>query len=59
MRVTVQDTLRANAAPGQLAWIQKKFTLSAQTVVPVPAAVWLLGSAVGLLGVIRRRQALT
>jgi hypothetical protein len=26
-------------------------------VVPVPAAVWLLGSAIGLLGVIRRRAA--
>jgi hypothetical protein len=26
------------------------------SVVPVPAAVWLLGSAVGLLGIVRRRQ---
>jgi hypothetical protein len=26
-------------------------------VVPVPAAVWLFGSAMGLLGVIRRRAA--
>ena len=26
------------------------------SIVPVPAAVWLLGSAIGLLGVVRRRQ---
>lgn len=58
MRVTIQDTLRANAGAGQLAWIQKKFTLVTETVVPVPAAVWLLGSALGLLGMARRRQAL-
>lgn len=29
----------------------------ASSVVPVPAAIWLFGSAVGLLGVIRRRAA--
>lgn len=58
MRVAVQDTLRAYAVVGEYAFIQKKFTLQAQTVVPVPAAAWLLGSAVGLLGLIRRRQAL-
>ncbi len=57
MQVSVQNTLRAYAATGELAWIQKKFTLVTQTVVPVPAAVWLLGSGIGLLGVIRRRQA--
>jgi hypothetical protein len=28
-----------------------------QTVIPVPAAVWLFGSALGLLGWVRRRQA--
>jgi hypothetical protein len=27
------------------------------SVVPVPGAVWLLGSALGLLGIARRRQA--
>jgi hypothetical protein len=56
MRVTIQDTLRANAGPGQLAWIQKKFTLVTETVVPVPAAVWLLGSGLGLLGMARRQS---
>lgn len=56
MRVTIQDTLRANAGAGQLAWIQKKFTLVTETVVPVPAAVWLLDSGLGLLGMARRRQ---
>ncbi len=56
MRVTIQDTLRANAAAGQYAFIQKKFTLITTVLVPVPAAVWLLGSAIGLLGMMRRRQ---
>jgi len=56
MTVSIQDTLRAYAASGQLAWIQKKFTLVTQVVVPVPAALWLLGSGLGLLGVVRRRQ---
>jgi len=31
--------------------------LVTQNVVPVPAAVWLMGSALGLLGIARRRQA--
>ena len=26
------------------------------TVIPVPAAVWLMGSALGLLGWVRRKQ---
>lgn len=55
MRISVQNTLIANAGAGQLATISKKFTLVTETVVPVPAAVWLLGSAIGLLGVMRRR----
>ena len=55
MRVTIQNTLRANAATGQDAWIEKKFTLVTQ-VVPVPAAVWLFGSGIGLLGIARRRR---
>ncbi|MCL4790676.1 MAG: VPLPA-CTERM sorting domain-containing protein [Gammaproteobacteria bacterium] len=35
-------------------WLQMNFNYS---VVPVPAAVWLFGSALGLLGVARRRAA--
>ena len=56
MQVTIQDTLRANASAGNYAFIQKKFTLNV-SVVPVPAAAWLLGSAIGLLGIVRRRAA--
>lgn len=55
MRVSIQNTLRANAGNGELAWIQKKFTL-VTTVVPVPATVWLLGSGLGVLGFLRRRR---
>ena len=52
----VQNTLTAQTdANGELAWIQKKFVLTVTTVVPVPASVWLFGSALGLLGWIRRR----
>lgn len=32
------------------------YTLQLQNTVPVPAAVWLLGSALGALGIARRRQ---
>ena len=31
------------------------FTFNVPAVVPVPAAVWLFGSAIGLMGVMRRR----
>lgn len=41
---------------GELAWIQKKLVLEV-AVVPVPAAVWLFASALGLLGFVRRRVA--
>jgi hypothetical protein len=62
MRVTIQNTIRAfTDALAEDAFIQKKFTLTAVTtepaaVVPVPASVWLMSSALGLLGWIRRRQ---
>ena len=60
MSVNIQNTLRAitNAA-GEEAFIQKKFMLVTETLdpVPVPGAVWLLGSALGLMGWLRRRAA--
>ncbi|MEQ1801343.1 MAG: VPLPA-CTERM sorting domain-containing protein [Gammaproteobacteria bacterium] len=61
MTVTIQNTLAAftsNSTPGsELAWIEKKLVLDITTVVPVPAAAWLMGSALGLLGFARRRMA--
>jgi len=57
LALSLQNTLRAvTDANGETAWIQKKLTLVATTV-PVPAAVWLFGSALGLLGWMRRRAA--
>lgn len=54
--ITITDTLEAETdATGEAAWIQKKISLVATTVVPIPAAVWLFGSALGLAGFIRRR----
>jgi hypothetical protein len=40
--------------PGANSWLQLNFNYS---VVPVPAAVWLFGSALGILGLARRRTA--
>ncbi len=58
MAVTVQNTLTAfTGNTGELAWIQKKLILEV-AVVPVPAAVWLFGSGLALLGFARRRQQL-
>jgi hypothetical protein len=63
MTVTIQNTLAAftsNTTPGsELAWIEKKLTLEVTTVtpVPLPAGIWLLGPALGLLGLARRRGA--
>jgi len=55
LALSLQNTLRAvTDANGETAWIQKKLTLVASTI-PVPAAVWLFGSALGLLGWLRRR----
>lgn len=51
----IQNTLDAftfNA--GEQAFIAKKLTLTT-TVIPVPAAVWLMGSGLALLGFLRRR----
>ena len=56
--VSIQNTLSATTDElGGAAWIQKKFVVEIGTVapVPVPAAVWLFGSAFGVLSLVRRR----
>ena len=59
MTVTIQNTLSAftanTTAGSELAWMEKKLVLDITTVVPVPAAAWLMGSALGLFGLARRR----
>lgn len=56
MSLNIQNTLQAYTDEnGETAWIQKKVTLSVSEV-PVPAAVWLFGSALAGLGWLRRRQ---
>ncbi|MCC7258949.1 MAG: VPLPA-CTERM sorting domain-containing protein [Gammaproteobacteria bacterium] len=58
LRLTVQNDLSAFTDAGaERAWIEKKLVLNITTVVPVPAAVWLFGSALGLIGLVRRRLA--
>ncbi|MEO7386640.1 MAG: VPLPA-CTERM sorting domain-containing protein [Gammaproteobacteria bacterium] len=63
LTVTVQNTLAAftanTTAGSELAWMEKKLVLDITTtnVVPVPAAAWLMGSGIGLLGFVRRRMA--
>ena len=53
--LTIHNTLKAETdAFDEVAWIQKKFTITTAAI-PVPASVWLFGSALGLLGVARRR----
>jgi hypothetical protein len=62
IRVSIQNTLRAETAGdgSSDAFIQKKLNFVAVAAVPVPAAVWLFGSALlGLLAVGRRRSAPT
>ncbi len=56
--LTFQNNLLASAILNDdLAFIEKKFASITVTAVPVPAAVWLLGSALLGLGMIRRRKA--
>ncbi len=58
LRLSIQNDLSAfTDASGERAWIEKKLVLNITTVVPVPAAVWLFGSALGVVGLIRRRLA--
>lgn len=56
VRLTIQNILTAETLnSGEIAFIQKKFSVSIPQV-PVPAAVWLFGSGLlGLVGVARRR----
>ena len=58
--MTLQNNLYASSFEvGELAFIQKKFAgvgIRVLPEVPVPAAVWLMGSALGVLGMIRRRK---
>lgn len=52
------DWLPQPQSPANSAGLRMVFTVTAvQQVVPVPAAVWLFGSALGLMGVARRRLA--
>ena len=54
---SIQNTLQAFAASPSYAFVQKKLSLqvTAVSTVPVPAAVWLFGSALGLFGFMRRK----
>src|SRR5690606_7225886 len=56
---SIQNTLQAFAASPSYAFIQKKLslTVTATSTVPVPGAVWLFGSALGVFGFMRRRKA--
>lgn len=55
--MTIENVLTARSlSQGDEAFIQKKIAGVGITVVPVPAAVWLLGSALGGLGFMRRRK---
>jgi len=54
--LSIQNGLTAfSDASGEDAFIQKKFSLVSVTLVPVPAAAWLFGSAILALGVSKRR----
>lgn len=66
MTLTIQNQLSAftsdTTGGSEYAYIEKKLVLEINTVipvtevVPVPAAAWLLGSAFGVLSVLRRRR---
>ena len=56
LRLTIQDALAAfTDASGDRAFIEKKVVTVVTSIVPVPPAVLLFGSALGLLGWIRRK----
>jgi len=55
--MTIENIITATTLnDGEEAFIQKKIAGVGITVVPVPAAVWLLGSALGGLGFMGRRR---
>ena len=55
--LTIENRLSATTLEnGDQAFIQKKVAGVGITVVPVPAAVWLMGSALGILGWMRRKS---
>lgn len=56
--LSIQNTLTASTVDTDLsdvAWIQKKFVITG-SVIPLPPALWLFGSAVAGLGWLRRRK---
>lgn len=56
LRLTIQDSLAAfTGAGGDRAFIEKKVVTVVTSIIPVPPALWLFGSALGLLGWVRRR----
>jgi hypothetical protein len=56
-RITLQNLLRALSQGDDYAFIEKKLVTITATVVPVPAAVWLLGSALLGISIVARRRA--
>ena len=54
LTLSVRKALTTTDVAGTKSWLQLNFNYS---VVPVPAAVWLFGSALGVLGIARRRAA--
>jgi len=58
LNLTIENNLSATTlASGEIAWIEKKFSVTIPGV-PVPAAVWLFGSGLlGLVGIARRKAA--
>jgi hypothetical protein len=57
LNLTVTNRLEAQTdAQGETAWIQKKLKIQAVTAVPLPAGVWLMISALGALGALKRRN---
>ena len=58
LRLTLQNSLAAfTGDAGDSAFIEKGVVTVVTSVVPVPAAAWLFGSALGLLAWVRRRTA--